>query len=63
MQPSVVFADHRCRRPFSSVITATGIGNAIVSLLGTDTTSVIPAMFLAYFIGMIFRVARAPAPW
>ena len=43
---------------FSSVITATGIGNAIVSLLGTDTTSVIPAMFLAYFIGMIFRVAQ-----
>ena len=43
---------------FSSVITATGIGNAIVSLLGTDTTSVIPAMFLAYFIGLIFRVAQ-----
>ena len=43
---------------FSSGITATGIGNAIVSLLGTNTTSVIPAMFLAYFIGLIFRVAQ-----
>ena len=42
---------------FASVITATGIGDAIVGLLGTDTTSVIPAMFLAYFIGLIFRVA------
>ena len=43
---------------FASVITATGIGDAIVGLLGTDTTSVLPAMFLAYFIGMIFRVAQ-----
>ena len=43
---------------FSSVITATGIGDAIVGLLGTSTTSVIPAMFLAYFIGVIFRVAQ-----
>lgn len=43
---------------FASVITATGIGDAIVGLLGTDTTSVIPAMFLAYGIGMIFRVAQ-----
>ena len=48
---------------FASVITATGIGDAIVGLLGTDTTSVLPAMFLAYGIGMIFRVPRAPAPW
>ena len=40
------------------VITATGIGDAIVGLLGTDTTSVVPAMFLAYIIGMIFRVAQ-----
>lgn len=43
---------------FASVITATGIGDAIVGLLGTDTTSVVPAMFLAYGIGMIFRVAQ-----
>lgn len=43
---------------FASVITATGIGDAIVGLLGTDTTSVIPAMFLAYGIGLIFRVAQ-----
>lgn len=43
---------------FASVITATGIGDAIVGLLGTDTTSVLPAMFLAYFIGLIFRVAQ-----
>ena len=34
------------------------LGAYLVSLLGTDTTSVIPAMFLAYFIGMIFRVAQ-----
>lgn len=43
---------------FASVISATGIGDAIVGLLGTDTNSVIPAMFLSYFIGMIFRVAQ-----
>ena len=43
---------------FASVITATGIGDAIVGLLGTNTTSVLPAMFLAYFIGMSFRVAQ-----
>jgi GntP family gluconate:H+ symporter len=43
---------------FSSVIAATGIGDSIVSLLSTGTDSVIPAMFLAYFIGMIFRVAQ-----
>ena len=43
---------------FASVITATGIGDAIVGLLGTDTTSVIPAMFLAYGIGLIFRGAQ-----
>ena len=43
---------------FASVITATGIGDAIVSLLGTNTTSVLPAMFLAYLIGLIFRVAQ-----
>ena len=43
---------------FASVITATGIGDAIVGLLGTDTTSVVPAMFLAYGIGLIFRVAQ-----
>lgn len=43
---------------FASVITATGIGQAIVDLLSTGTSSVIPAMFLAYLIGMIFRVAQ-----
>lgn len=43
---------------FSSVIAATGIGNSIVSLLSTGTNSVIPAMFLCYLIGMIFRVAQ-----
>ncbi len=43
---------------FASVITETGIGDAIVGLLGTDTKSVLPAMFLAYLIGMIFRVAQ-----
>lgn len=43
---------------FASVITATGIGDNIVKMLGTGTSSVIPAMFLAYAIGMIFRVAQ-----
>lgn len=43
---------------FSSVIAATGIGQSIVDLLSTGTSSVVPAMFLAYFIGMIFRVAQ-----
>ena len=43
---------------FAAVITATGIGDSIVSLLSTGTSSVVPAMFLAYFIGMIFRVAQ-----
>lgn len=43
---------------FASVITATGIGDNIVKMLGTGTNSVIPAMFLAYAIGMIFRVAQ-----
>lgn len=43
---------------FASVITATGIGQAIVDLLSTGTNSVVPAMFLCYLIGMIFRVAQ-----
>ena len=43
---------------FASVITATGIGDAIVGLLGTNTTSILPAMFLAYGIGLVFRVAQ-----
>ena len=43
---------------FSSVIAATGIGNSIVSLLSTGASSVVPAMFLCYLIGMIFRVAQ-----
>jgi len=43
---------------FAAVITQTGIGQSIVSMLGTGTHSVIPAMFLSYLIGMIFRVAQ-----
>ena len=43
---------------FSSVIAATCIGDSIVSLLSTGTNSVVPAMFLCYLIGMIFRVAQ-----
>jgi len=43
---------------FSSVIAATGIGDSIVSLLSTGASSVVPAMFLCYLIGMIFRVAQ-----
>ena len=30
----------------------------VVGLLGTNTTSILPAMFLAYGIGMVFRVAQ-----
>lgn len=43
---------------FAAVITATGIGTAIVALLSTGTSAVVPAMFLAYLIGMVFRVAQ-----
>ena len=43
---------------FSSVIAATGIGDSIVSLLSTGASSVVPAMFLCYLIGLIFRVAQ-----
>lgn len=43
---------------FASVITAVGMGDAIVGLLNTGASSVVPAMFLAYIIGMIFRVAQ-----
>lgn len=44
---------------FASVITATGLGDAIISLLNTNnSSSVVPAMFLAYLIGMVFRVAQ-----
>lgn len=43
---------------FGAVIQATGIGNAIVSTLGTNVNSIIPVMFLGYFIGLIFRVAQ-----
>ncbi len=43
---------------FASVITAVGMGDAIVGLLNTGASSVVPAMFLAYLIGMIFRVAQ-----
>ena len=32
--------------------------SVIVGLLGTNTTSILPAMFLAYGIGMVFRVAQ-----
>ena len=43
---------------FSSVIAATGIGDSVVALLSTGTSAVVPAMFLCYLIGMIFRVAQ-----
>lgn len=44
---------------FASVIAEAGIGDSIVNTLSTDgTPSVLGAMFLAYLIGMIFRVAQ-----
>ena len=35
-----------------------GGNESIVSLLSTGASSVVPAMFLCYLIGMIFRVAQ-----
>lgn len=43
---------------FAKVITEAGVGDSIVSLLNTGTSSVVSAMFLAFGIGMVFRVAQ-----
>lgn len=43
---------------FGSVIAATDIGNALVTTLSINSGSVIKVLFLAYFIGCIFRIAQ-----
>lgn len=43
---------------FANVISTAGIGDSILGLLNTGTGSVVGAMFMAYLIGMIFRVAQ-----
>ena len=43
---------------FGSIISATDIGNALVTTLSINSGSVIKVLFLAYFIGCIFRIAQ-----
>ena len=43
---------------FGAVISATDIGNALVNTLSINSGSVIKVLFLAYFIGCIFRIAQ-----
>lgn len=43
---------------FGSIIAATDIGNALVNALSISSNSVIKVLFLAYFIGCIFRIAQ-----
>lgn len=43
---------------FGAVISATDIGNALVSTLSINSGSVLKALFLAYLIGCIFRIAQ-----
>lgn len=43
---------------FGSIISATDIGNALVTTLSISSSSVIKVLFLAYFIGCIFRIAQ-----
>ena len=43
---------------FGSVISATDIGNALVSTLNIGSGSVLKVLFLAYLIGCIFRIAQ-----
>lgn len=43
---------------FGAVIAATDIGNALVSTLNINSGSVLKVLFLAYFIGCIFRIAQ-----
>lgn len=43
---------------FGAVIAATDIGNALVSTLNINSGSVLKILFLAYFIGCIFRIAQ-----
>ncbi|MFP7707368.1 GntP family permease [Trueperella sp. LYQ141] len=43
---------------FANVIATAGVGDSILSLLNTGTSSKLAAMFLAFTIGLIFRVAQ-----
>lgn len=43
---------------FGAVISATDIGNALVSTLSINSGSVLKILFLAYIIGCIFRIAQ-----
>lgn len=43
---------------FAMVINEAGVGDSIVSLLNTGTSSVVTTMFMAFLIGMVFRVAQ-----
>lgn len=43
---------------FATVISTAGIGDSIVGLLNSGTSSVIATMFMAFLIGLIFRVAQ-----
>lgn len=43
---------------FGTVIAATNIGDALISTMHINTTSVVSVLLFAYFIGFIFRVAQ-----
>lgn len=43
---------------FGAVISVTDIGNALVNTMSINSGSVIKVLFLAYFIGCIFRIAQ-----
>ena len=43
---------------FGTVIAATNIGDALISTMNINTTSVVSVLLFAYFIGFIFRVAQ-----
>lgn len=43
---------------FGTVIAATNIGDALISTMNINTTSVVSVLLFSYFIGFIFRVAQ-----
>lgn len=43
---------------FGAIIAATDIGNALVSAMKINTTSVLSVLFLGYAIGAVFRIAQ-----
>lgn len=42
---------------FGAVIKATGIGDLLMAILGTDSQAVIPALLITFFVGVVFRVS------